>query len=313
MIDLGIGAGISGALSLIGTNMTNQANREAAERQMAFQASQTLQQNEFSAQQAGINRDWQANQAQVTRDWEAKMSNSAYQRASADMYAAGLNPVLALNRGGASTPNVGTPGGATASTPSPASGASWRAENALGQAAASALSTVTTMANARETVARAEQSGAMIPAIEATTALDVQRKAESAANTALSLERARTEASEAATRGPLREAEIAAARASASASSAAAGLHGAQTSLVPLQASNIVQQTGAHSASAEASRAQAMLDKARAILEQYRAARQQAGFGEGHLAESMEALGRLFQGTTQQFQFRGTNPTRRPR
>lgn len=38
--------------------------------------------------------------------WEAMMSNTAYQRATQDLLRAGLNPMLAYQQGGASTPNV---------------------------------------------------------------------------------------------------------------------------------------------------------------------------------------------------------------
>ena len=92
-----ISTGISALGGFFGQQATNQQNIELNQQNSAFNAQQ----------------------AQANRDFQREMSGTAYQRATADMKEAGLNPMLAYTQGGASTPSGSTAQGQPARIDSP--------------------------------------------------------------------------------------------------------------------------------------------------------------------------------------------------
>lgn len=89
-----------------------------------------------------------ARQAQLNRDFQERMSSTAWQRGVRDMKAAGLNPALAYQKGGASSPS-----GSTAQMESVTSGVSSSALQASQISASNRLAD----ANARKAGAEATQ------------------------------------------------------------------------------------------------------------------------------------------------------------
>lgn len=62
-------------------------------------------------------QNFSASQAAANRDFQERMANTAYQRATTDMQAAGINPMLAYQQGGAHSPAGNAPQGTAASPP----------------------------------------------------------------------------------------------------------------------------------------------------------------------------------------------------
>ena len=102
------GSILGGGLGYLGMKQANAQNRDAAREQMAFQE---------------------------------RMSSTAYQRAMEDMRKAGLNPMLAMSHGGASSP----------------SGAVSQMQNALGHGVNSALETARARAEVKRSQADARK------------------------------------------------------------------------------------------------------------------------------------------------------------
>lgn len=98
---------IGGGASIYGGMSANSARQEEADQAnkwgLWMQQGAQQHQNEMA--------NFNANQARITRDWQENLSNTAYRRAMTDMRASGLNPILAYQQGGATSPSGATGSG----------------------------------------------------------------------------------------------------------------------------------------------------------------------------------------------------------
>lgn len=98
----------------------SQFNQRSMLEQMGYNTLGAIAQGIYNHIENSAAMNFNSTEAMKNREWQEHMSNTAYQRAVADMKEAGLNPILAFQNGGASTPggSAGTISGASIGAPS---------------------------------------------------------------------------------------------------------------------------------------------------------------------------------------------------
>lgn len=98
----------------------SQFNQRSMLEQMGYNTLGAIMQGVYNHIENSVAMNFNSTEAMKNREWQEHMSNTAYQRAVTDMKEAGLNPILAFQNGGASTPggSAGTISGASIGAPS---------------------------------------------------------------------------------------------------------------------------------------------------------------------------------------------------
>lgn len=96
----------SSMLSAIQSNMQSQQkfNRRSMYEQMGYNTMAAITQGVYNQISNNAAMNYNSAEAAKNRAWQEQMSNTSYQRAVEDMRKAGINPILAYQQGGASTP-----------------------------------------------------------------------------------------------------------------------------------------------------------------------------------------------------------------
>ena len=98
----------------------SQFNQRSMLQQMGYNTLGAIMQGVYNHIENSVAMNLNSAEAMKNREWQEHMSNTAYQRTVEDMKKAGLNPILAFQNGGASTPggSAGTISGASMGAPS---------------------------------------------------------------------------------------------------------------------------------------------------------------------------------------------------
>lgn len=136
-------------------NAANWEHQQAVNSENWVHSLQTLGYNQdFAREQSNSAMAFAGDQAERNRQFQAHMSGTAYQRATNDMRAAGLNPILAYQQGGAAMPS----GGQASASPVGASGSSSTSGSSTSQGSDSRFGMQNTQEELGRAVGRVAQS-----------------------------------------------------------------------------------------------------------------------------------------------------------